>query len=117
MDKDILRKAYKLISQSRAMSALFEKEKSITSKYVHATSKGHEIIQIAAGIQLKNYDFLYPYYRDDSMLLSIGLEPYDLMLQLLAKSKDPFSGGKTYYAHPSLNDPNFPKIPHQSSSN
>ena len=80
MDKDILRKAYKLISQSRAMSALFEKEKSITSKYVHATSKGHEIIQIAAGIQLKNYDFLYPYYRDDSMLLSIGLEPYDLML-------------------------------------
>jgi 2-oxoisovalerate dehydrogenase E1 component len=116
MDKDILRKAYKLISQSRAMSALFEKEKSITSKYVHATSKGHEIIQIAAGIQLKNYDFLYPYYRDDSMLLSIGLEPYDLMLQLLAKSKDPFSGGKTYYAHPSLNDPNFPKIPHQSSA-
>jgi 2-oxoisovalerate dehydrogenase E1 component len=116
MDKDILRKAYKLISQSRAMSALFEKEKSITSKYVHATSKGHEIIQIAAGIQLKNNDFLYPYYRDDSMLLSIGLEPYDLMLQLLAKSKDPFSGGKTYYAHPSLNDPNFPKIPHQSSA-
>jgi len=116
MDKDILRKAYKLISQSRAMSALFEKEKSITSKYVHATSKGHEIIQIAAGIQLKNDDFLYPYYRDDSMLLSIGLEPYDLMLQLLAKSKDPFSGGKTYYAHPSLNDPNFPKIPHQSSA-
>jgi 2-oxoisovalerate dehydrogenase E1 component len=50
------------------------------------------------------------------MLLSIGLEPYDLMLQLLAKSKDPFSGGKTYYAHPSLNDPNFPKIPHQSSA-
>ena len=98
------------------MSALFEREKSITSKYVHATSKGHEVIQIAAGIQLKKDDFLYPYYRDDSMLLSIGLEPYDLMLQLLAKSKDPFSGGKTYYSHPSLNHPELPKIPHQSSA-
>ena len=116
MDKSVLDKVYNLISLSRSMSALFEQEKAITSKYVHATSKGHEIIQIAAGIQLKKDDFLYPYYRDDSMLLSIGLEPYDLMLQLLAKSKDPFSGGKTYYAHPSLNNPDLPKIPHQSSA-
>ena len=68
------------------------------------------------GLQLCNYDYLYPYYRDDSILLSIGLQPYDLILQLLAKSKDPFSGGKTYYSHPSLNDKNFPKIPHQSSA-
>ena len=43
------------------------------------------------------------------MLLSIGLEPYDLMLQLMAKSKDPFSGGKNYYSHPSLNNPETSK--------
>lgn len=116
MKKDILRKAFGLINVSRSMSSLFEKEKSITSKYVHATSKGHEIIQIATALQLSKDDFLYPYYRDDSMLLGIGLQPYDLILQLLAKSKDPFSGGKTYYSHPSLNDPNYPKIPHQSSA-
>tara|TARA_X000000950_G_scaffold28752_1_gene31037 strand:- start:6331 stop:8373 length:2043 start_codon:yes stop_codon:yes gene_type:complete len=116
MNKDILSKAYRLISLSRFMSKLFEKEKNTTSKYVHATSKGHEIIQIAMGLQLCNFDYLYPYYRDDSILLSIGLQPYDLILQLLAKSKDPFSGGKTYYSHPSLNDKNLPKIPHQSSA-
>ena len=116
MDKDILKKAFDLINKSRSMSDLFEKEKSVTSKYVHATSKGHEIIQIATALHLKTNDFLYPYYRDDSMLLGIGLQPYDLILQLLAKSKDPFSGGKTYYSHPSLNDPKFPKIPHQSSA-
>ena len=116
MNKDILSKAYRLISLSRFMSKLFEKEKNTISKYVHATSKGHEIIQIAIGLQLCNYDYLYPYYRDDSILLSIGLQPYDLILQLLAKSKDPFSGGKTYYSHPSLNDKNLPKIPHQSSA-
>ena len=60
-------------------------------------------------LQLCNYDYLYPYYRDDSILLSIGLQPYDLILVPLAKSKDPFSGGKTYYSHPSLNDKNLPK--------
>ena len=48
MDKSILSKVYNLISLSRSMSALFEREKSITSKYVHATSKGHEVIQIAS---------------------------------------------------------------------
>ncbi|NRA49911.1 MAG: tungsten formylmethanofuran dehydrogenase, partial [Phaeodactylibacter sp.] len=42
--------------------------------------------------------------------------PYDLMLQLMAKRDDPFSGGRTYYAHPSLKDEDKPKIPHQSSA-
>ncbi|WP_295831847.1 thiamine pyrophosphate-dependent enzyme, partial [uncultured Winogradskyella sp.] len=61
-------------------------------------------------------DYAFPYYRDDAMLLSFGLEPYDLMLQLLAKRDDPFSGGRTYYSHPSLKDDDKPKIPHQSSA-
>ena len=31
--------------------------------------------------------FVSPYYRDDSMLLVNGFYPYELMLQLLAKSR------------------------------
>ena len=50
------------------------------------------------------------------MLLAFGLKPYDLMLQLLAKKEDPFSGGRAYYCHPSLKDADKPKIPHQSSA-
>jgi 2-oxoisovalerate dehydrogenase E1 component len=38
------------------------------------------------------------------------------MLQLLAKRNDPFSGGRTYYSHPSLKRDDMPKIPHQSSA-
>src|ERR1039458_4042806 len=38
------------------------------------------------------------------------------MLQLLAKRDDPFSGGRTYYCHPSLKRDDMPKIPHQSSA-
>jgi len=37
-------------------------------------------------------------------------------IQLLAKKDDPFSGGRTYYSHPSLKDDDKPKIPHQSSA-
>ena len=46
----------------------------------------------------------------------MGITPEELMLQLFAKRDDPFSGGRTYYAHPSLNRPDLPKIPHQSSA-
>ena len=61
------------------MTELYEANFKQVSKYVHATSRGHEAIQIALGIQLLPQDYAFPYYRDDAMLLSFGLEPYDLM--------------------------------------
>ncbi|MGZ3885339.1 MAG: thiamine pyrophosphate-dependent enzyme, partial [Bacteroidia bacterium] len=113
---DILKKAYGLMATAKSMTELYETNKDITAKYVHATSRGHEAVQLALGLQLLPQDFLSAYYRDDSILLSIGMEPYELMLQLLAKRDDPFSGGRTYYSHPSLRRDNMPKIPHQSSA-
>jgi len=113
---DILKKAYRIMCTAKAMTDLYEANKEVTAKYVHATSRGHEAIQIALGLQLLPQDYLSAYYRDDSILLSIGMQPYELMLQLLAKRDDPFSGGRTYYSHPSLRRENMPKIPHQSSA-
>jgi 2-oxoisovalerate dehydrogenase E1 component len=116
LSKDIYKKAYSLMCTARAMSDLYEENSAVTSKYVHATSKGHEAIQLAVGLQLTENDWVAPYYRDDSILLGIGMQPYELMLQLLCKKDDPFSGGRTYYSHPSLKREGFPKIPHQSSA-
>jgi 2-oxoisovalerate dehydrogenase E1 component len=113
---DTLKKAYQLMCTAKSMTELYEANKEVTAKYVHATSRGHEAIQIALGLQLLPQDFLSAYYRDDSILLSIGLTPFDLMLQLLAKRTDEFSGGRTYYSHPSLRRDDMPKIPHQSSA-
>ena len=116
VNKKILKEAYKLMRTARAMSDLFETNAAVTGKYVHACSRGHEAVQVALGLQLKAQDWVAPYYRDDSILLGIGMQPNDLMLQLLAKKDDPFSGGRTYYSHPSLNRDDMPKIPHQSSA-
>jgi 2-oxoisovalerate dehydrogenase E1 component len=113
---EILKKAYELMCTAKSMTELFEANKEITAKYVHATSRGHEAVQLALGLQLLPQDFLSAYYRDDSILLAIGMRPFELMLQLLAKRNDPFSGGRTYYSHPSLKRDNMPKIPHQSSA-
>ncbi len=114
--KNTLLSAWQLMCQARAMSDIYEAHKEVTSKYVHATSRGHEAIQLALGMQLLPQDFVSPYYRDDSILLGIGMTPYELMLQLFAKKDDPFSGGRTYYSHPSLRSEDKPKIPHQSSA-
>jgi len=114
--KNIYKKAFSNLCTAKALTELYEENFKTVSKYVHATSRGHEVIQIATGMQLLPQDYVFPYYRDDSILLSIGMEPKDLMLQVLAKKDDPFSGGRTYYSHPSLRDDDKPKIPHQSSA-
>lgn len=116
INKETLKKAFKTLVTAKGMTEIYEENFKTVSKYVHATSRGHEVIQIAAGMQLLPQDYVFPYYRDDSILLTIGMTPYELMLQVLAKKDDPFSGGRTYYSHPSLKDDDKPKIPHQSSA-
>jgi 2-oxoisovalerate dehydrogenase E1 component len=114
--KELSWRAFELMCTAKTMAEQYEANIEVTAKYVHATSRGHEAIQLAVGMQLKPQDWVAPYYRDDSILLGIGMKPEELMLQVFAKKDDPFSGGRTYYSHPSLNRPDFPKIPHQSSA-
>lgn len=116
LSEETLSKGFEFMCTAKSLSELYEANKEITAKYVHATSRGHEAIQIALGLQLLPQDFLSAYYRDDSILLAIGMTPYELMLQVLAKRDDPFSGGRTYYSHPSLRLDDKPKIPMQSSA-
>ena len=115
MNKDTLLKAYRLMMTAKAMADIYDENKQIT-KYVHSTSRGHEAIQLATAFQLKEYDWVSPYYRDESIMLGMGWRPYELMLQLLAKGDDPFTGGKEYYNHPNARRDGYPKIIHQSSA-
>lgn len=115
LSQDVLRKAFRLMCYVQHMATTYENNRSIC-KYVHSTSRGHEAIQLAAAFQLMPHDYVSPYYRDESLLLGLGFEPYTLMLQLLAKADDPFSGGREYYAHPSYRGSDKPTIIHQSSA-
>ncbi|MGB0932898.1 MAG: alpha-ketoacid dehydrogenase subunit alpha/beta [Lishizhenia sp.] len=114
--KKTIFEGFELMCTAKTLAEKYEANKEVTSKYVHATSRGHEAIQLALGMQLKPQDWVAPYYRDDSILLGIGITPYELMLHIFAKKDEPFSGGRTYYSHPSLDRDDMPKIPHQSSA-
>ena len=100
---------------AKAMAAIYEANRPVC-KYVHSTSRGHEAIQLATAFQLLPCDYVSPYYRDESLLLGLGFSPYELMLQLLAKAGDKFTGGRAYYNHPSYNGPDKPGMIQQSSA-
>ena len=100
---------------AKAMAEIYDANRQVC-KYVHSTSRGHEAIQLATGFLLQPCDFVSPYYRDESMMLGMGYRPYEMMLQLLAKGGDPFTGGREYYNHPNIRREGFPGIIHQSSA-
>jgi 2-oxoisovalerate dehydrogenase E1 component len=115
IDKEILLNAYRLMCTAGAMAQTYEANRSVC-KYVHSTSRGHEAIQLAAAFNLLPCDYVSPYYRDESLLLGLGFTPYTLMLQLLAKADDIFTGGREYYSHPNYRGDDKPTIIHQSSA-
>jgi 2-oxoisovalerate dehydrogenase E1 component len=88
---EVLLKAYRLMRTANAMAEIYERNRQIC-KYVHSVSRGHEAIQLATAFNLLPCDYVSPYYRDESLLLGLGFTPYQLMLQLLAKADDIFSG-------------------------
>jgi 2-oxoisovalerate dehydrogenase E1 component len=114
-ENEILLKAWRLMCCTKAMAETYDANRTIC-KYVHSTSRGHEAIQLATAFHLKNCDYISPYYRDESILLGLGYSPYQLMLQLLTKADDPFTGGRSYYSHPNEREKGKVKIIHQSSA-
>jgi 2-oxoisovalerate dehydrogenase E1 component len=115
IENSVLLSAYRLMCQVKIMAETYEANRSVC-KYVHSTSRGHEAIQLATAFQLQAKDFISPYYRDESILLGLGFTPYQLMLQLLAKADDIFTGGREYYSHPNYRGKDKPTIIHQSSA-
>lgn len=101
--------------QAKAMAEIYEANRAIC-KYVHSTSRGHEAIQLATAYHLLPCDYVSPYYRDESMMLGLGFAPYTMILQLLAKGEDIFTGGRSYYNHPNYRGSDKPTIMHQSSA-
>ncbi|MGN6265321.1 MAG: alpha-ketoacid dehydrogenase subunit alpha/beta [Ginsengibacter sp.] len=115
MEKQILLNAYRLMVAAGEMAKTYDENRQVC-RYVHSTSRGHEAIQLATAFQLLPCDYVSPYYRDESLLLGLGFTPYTLMLQLLAKADDIFSGGKAYYCHPNYRGEDKPVIITQSSA-
>ena len=60
-----------------------------------ALADGHEAAQVGSASALRaGTDFIYTYYRDMGVALSVGLRPHDFMAQAFARATDPNSRGR-----------------------
>jgi len=64
------------------------------------SGEGHEAAQVGTTFALRpGHDWLYTYYRDVGVALTIGMTPYDILMGFFARKDDPSSGGRNMPNH------------------
>src|SRR3954470_14273929 len=72
------------------------------------SGQGHEGAQVGLAFALrKGFDWMVPYYRSVTSLITFGMSPREIMLAQFARGVDPSSGGRQMPGHYGIRDRNI----------
>jgi 2-oxoisovalerate dehydrogenase E1 component len=100
LDRDQLLRAFRIMYTARRIDdreILFKRQNRV---YFQISGAGHEALQTAAGMVLRpGSDWVYPYYRDRALVMTLGVGIEEQLLQSVGAGADPASGGRQMPSH------------------